>query len=213
MPVENKTTSKYSVPGFDIVNWYEEFWQDESDSIMNHITHDDFIALCCLDIQLLEQHTSNGTNYLEISKTCQDLGGMMLLVRKRTLWLDFPCTEGVCAFIQQISKTPGRAVMLCTALALAWEQRNQDMIVSIHGDERFADIPSMDWIANMFNSGFVVGQKSKEGPQWIDCDMWGFPDAAHMKLMWDRQKRTTREAFESDNFLDLVTHTPGAEKV
>lgn len=199
------TVTRYeAAEGFEVVSWYEEFWQDESDSVMSHMTFEEFMQLCILDFRLLDKHAEEKTNYLDISKTCLELGGMMLLARRRTLHLEFPCTEGVCAFIAQLSDTPARAVMYCTALALAWEQRFPDMISTLIGDSCYADIPSMNWIANMFNSGFVVGEKSPEGPMWLETDMWGIPGADHMRRMWEKQKRTARKPHESDNFLDTV---------
>jgi hypothetical protein len=163
---------------FDIDSWCKMFWSNRADSTLHFMSADDFALLCRMDDQLVEEHKKNRTDPFEISKTCREMGGMIMLVRLRTLAVDFKCTEAVCAFIMQIARTPGKAVMYCYAFKWMWEHSKST-----------SDVPNMYWIAHVLDDG--------------ESQPWSLPDENHMNEMWELQKIKERAQF-TDNWLDML---------
>jgi hypothetical protein len=191
-------TTKYSVPGssFDLLDWWDNFWQDESDSVLNHMEFRDLLTLAVYDDHLTHKHNVEGTDYKAVSETCKRVGGLMQIIRYRTLAIDFPCTEGVCAFIHQLSNgKPGQAIMFLTALAVTWEQ---------NGGFGQA-IPNVAWLLEMWNHGFIAGKAdTMNGPEFIHSPEWGIPGPAHLESMWRKQKAHGDEAMKFGNYLDHI---------
>lgn len=182
--------SKYSVNGFDIDNWCREFWSDTSASAHVHISMEEIASLVMLDQKLLAKHEHEGTDYFAVSRACEELGGLMLLVRKRTLALGFKCTEGVCALIQELAHTPAQAVMYCVALAWAWD---------VQAVRRGDAVPSCMWILdNWSRTGSMSGQ-----PTGLS-DKCTIPGPEHVRMMWDKQKAAHVKFPESDNYIDRI---------
>ena len=212
--LQSKYTTPLSKDIFDLDAWYDEFFQNEDASVLDHMDVTSLIELAAMDQKLLENHFQNGTLYDEVSDACRGLGGMLMLVRMRTLHLDFRCTEGVCAFIVQLSQTSAQGVMYSVAFAMAWDNREPDMIYKLlGGDDIFKDIPTMNWVLNMYNNGFACGPR--DNPLWIQSNSWGIPSQDHLHKMWEKQKMigAARGILKcgSDNWLDTVEFDSGKE--
>lgn len=161
-------TNYVAIEGFDLAKWYEDFFLDESDSILNHMPGDMILKLAVMDhkgFTLSGDDTSAPVGYR--------------IVRKRCDFLKFPCSDAVCLFISMLGDRPGKLVMICVAYAIAWDVRKETLLPDLCPQ---IVAPNMDWILELHNEGF------KAGDEFIPCDSFGFPGEEHLHKMWDAQK-------------------------
>jgi hypothetical protein len=166
------TTTNYVCNGFDVGRFYDEFFQDESDSVLNHIDHSHVVALGLMDMR-----------GFVLDVDAHDTPVAYKIMRKRADHLKFPLSDAACLFLSSLGSNPGKLVMFCVAYAVAWDTRSQFMLEH----EKFKK-PDMQWLLEMHNSGFSCGHKDPHGPHWIEADLWGIPGEEHLSKMWDSQK-------------------------
>lgn len=197
-----------AVPEFDLQKWYTDFWMNPTCFLFGNSRNPDDVHPAMLPTSLFQVllvaliQTDDELDFalsrmgvqVKISEE-----PIFKIVTNRCEYLRFPASPEVRFLIAAISRTPAWATMLCTALAMAWDDADRPEQRQAH------KVPNLRWLFSHWCLGMTEVQESAP----IEWDQIAVPSPEEMRDLWDAQKISTTGF--SDNGLDNLVRVPVQE--